>query len=130
MHVEHVSFDTQQVIRGRDHKFAEIFARVLESSGIEIKKPPVRSPNLNAYAERFIQTLKQECLAHLVIFGQRHLDYLATSFVDYYQTQRPHQAKGNRPLLQLADSPAPATGALISEERLGELLNHYYRKAA
>lgn len=95
-----------------------------------VKKLPPRSPNLNAFIERFIQTLKHECLGHFVILGQKHLDYLAAAFVEYYHTHRPHQAMENKPLLRLTDADPGGHGEVACEERLGGLLKHYYRKAA
>ena len=132
MHIDHArSLPATKLIRDRDSKFAPIFDTILESSGVEVKKLPIRSPNLNAFAERFIQTLKHECLNHFVIFGQKHLDYLVAKFVDYYHTRWPHQSKGNEPLLKLTDPPPPNTGGeVLCEERFGGLLKHYYRKAA
>ena len=133
MHMESAGLPGDLLLRDRDGKFAPIFDVILRSSGVEVKKLPVRSPNLNAFAERFVQTLKHECLEHFVIFGHKHLDYLVSTFIDYYHTQRPHQSKGNRPLLKLVEPPPalPNTvGEVFCEERLGGLLKHYYRQAA
>ncbi len=134
MHVDFNGLPADQLIRDRDGKFAPAFDRVLRSSGVDVKPLPVRSPNLNAYAERFVQTLKHECLEHFIFFGHKHLDYLVSTFVDYYHTQRPHQAKGNEPLLQLVEqqptAPPSSTDDVLCEERLGGLIKHYYRQAA
>ncbi|MEO0513842.1 MAG: integrase core domain-containing protein [Planctomycetota bacterium] len=131
MHVESTGLPGDLLLRVRDGKFAPIFDIILETSGIDVKVLPVRSPNLNAFAERFAQTIKHECLNHFVILGHKHLDYLMATFVDYYHTQRPHQSKENKPLLRLTESPPPnPDGEVLCEERLGGLLKHYYRKAA
>ncbi len=119
-----------RLIRDRDEKFVTMFDDILNSAGIEITILPVRSPNLNAHMERFVQTIKHECLSHFVILGHRHLNYLVTEFVDYYHKQRPHQSKGNKPLLKLTDDPPLTTGEILCEGRLGGLLKHYHRKAA
>lgn len=130
MHVEDAGLETGRLLRDRDGKFVTMFDDILNSAGIEVTMLPVRSPNLNAHMERFVQTIKHECLSHFVILSHRHLNYLVTEFVDYYHKQRPHQSKGNRPLLKLTDYPPSSTGDILCEERLGGLLKHYYRKAA
>jgi putative transposase len=130
MDVEDAGLEAGRLIHDRDGKFVTMFDDILNSAGIEVTKLPIRSPNLNAHMERFVQTIKHECLSHFVILGHRHLNYLVTEFVDYYHKQRPHQSKGNRPLLKLADDPPSGTGEIACQERLGGLLKHYYRKAA
>ncbi len=117
----------------RDAKFFGSFRAVLKQRGLTPKALQHCSPNLNAYAERFVQTLQQECLDHFALFGQRHLDYVVSEFVDYYSTKRPHQAVGNRPLTPSgspSDRASPNAGEVVCEERLGGLLRHYYRAAA
>ena len=105
--------------------------RALEGSlsvnGAAPKKLPPCSPNLNAYAERFIQTLKHECLSHFIVFGERHLNHLVDEFVDYYHTVRPHQGIENRTPIQSRDE--PGSGPVRCESRLGGVLKHYYRAA-
>ena len=63
-----------------------------------MQRLPIQSPNLNAYAERWVQSLKRECLNHFIVFGRRHLDYLISEYVEQEHTERPHQAKRNLPL--------------------------------
>jgi putative transposase len=89
---------------------------------------------MNAYAERWVQTLRTECLDHFVIVGECHQCHLVTEFVAHYNEERPHQAKGNIPLPD-ADQAEPRilkfpSGAVRCRERLGGLLKHYYRAAA
>jgi putative transposase len=117
-----------------------LYRTVLGEAGVATKRLSLRSPNLNAYVERFIQTLQVECLDHFLAFGTKHLDYLVQEFVAYYHEFRPHQGLGNRllpkpgvPLDDTDDEPAslPLDLALIKcETRLGGLLRHYYRSAA
>lgn len=85
----------------------------------------------NAYVERFVQTLKQECRDHFIVLGEEHLRYLAAEFVLHYNEERPHQSNGNLPL-GMAKPPDGGSelGQLVIHERLGGLLKHYYRKAA
>ena len=89
---------------------------------------------MNAYAERFAQTLRRECLDHFLILGERHLAYLVKEFLIHYHQERPHQSKGNVPLGE-ADEPEPRvmkfpSGEVKCRQRLGGLLKHYYRAAA
>jgi len=87
-------------------------------------------PNLNAYAERFIQTLQQECLDHFVVFGCWHLDHLLKEFLEHYQTERPHQGVGNVPLKAPNCAEESGQEAIRCRSRLVGLLPHYHRKAA
>ncbi|MEM9420192.1 MAG: hypothetical protein AAGA25_14225 [Planctomycetota bacterium] len=82
MHLESAKLPGELLPRDRDGKFAPIFDTILKSFGVEVKKLLVRSPNLNAFAERFVQALTYECLNHFVILGHKHLDYLVSTFVD------------------------------------------------
>ncbi len=85
------------------------------------------APNLDAYCESWIGSLKRECLSHFICFGQTHLDYVLREYVDYYNTVRPHSAIGNAPL---APHEPIRDGPIRRASRLGGLLNHYYREAA
>ena len=92
---------------------------------------------MNAYAERFVQTLRVSCLDHFLILGERHLRHIAREFAEHYNTERPHQARRNLPLPDAAaeDAGQPrvlalAKGGVKCRERLGGLLKHYYRAAA
>jgi hypothetical protein len=78
-----------------------------------------------------VQTIEQECLDHFVVLGEEHLRYLVAEFVLHYNTERPHQNKGNLPLgIQKPPDASNELGQLVVHERLGGLLKHYYRKAA
>ncbi|MBL8823978.1 MAG: transposase [Planctomycetia bacterium] len=90
-------------------------------------------PNLNAYAERFVQSIKQEALDHFICFGEDHLRHIATCYVDYYNTERAHQGIGNVPLTKRRIRKWKDTdkaSAIVSTLRLGGLLNSYHRRAA
>jgi putative transposase len=113
-----------------DTKFTQQFKAVLASEGIAPHQIPFRSPNLNAFAERIVQTLKVECLDHFVVLGERHLNQIVAQFVDYYHHCRPHQSLGNRPPLRTGPPELIAGGEIVCEERLGGLLKHYVRRAA
>jgi putative transposase len=84
----------------------------------------------NAFVERFVQTLKVECLDHFVVLGERHLNHLVREFVEYYHELRPHQALENLPPVRGTPTESIEVGEIVCEERLGGLLKHYVRRAA
>ena len=101
----------------------------MEAAGTTVKKSMVKSPNVNAFAERWAQSVQVECLDHFVVVGEQHLEYLVSEYVEYFNTERPHQAMGNAVLTELGEPPL-AEGEISCRERLGGLLRQYYRKAA
>jgi len=121
------------IIRDRDRKFTAQFCSILETEGIEFRMIPPRSPNMNPFAERWVQSIKRECLDHFIVFGERHLWFLVREYLAHYHEERPHQGCGNRPLAgrKPPDETRPFSGDDVAcRERLGELLRHYYPKAA
>jgi transposase InsO family protein len=118
------------LIRDRDSKYSGTFDEVLRSGGIRIVKTPVRSPQANAIAERFVRTVRAECLDWLLILNRRHLERVLRVYVDHYNTQRPHRALKLQPP-QPREPPPPATiGDIERHDRLGGLIHEYYRAAA
>ena len=101
--------------------------RLLQSAGVTSVRLPPRSPNLNAYAERLVLSIKSECLDRIVLLGERHLRRAIAEDVQHYHHERGHQGLGNR---LIEGVPELASGRVVSRERLGGLLNHYYREAA
>lgn len=105
---------------------------MLESEGLEVKRVGPKAPNMNAYAERWVQTMKTECLDHFVVLGEAHLRHLVSEFLAHYHEERLHQAKENQPLSGIAP---PETADVIRcenvvcRERLGGLLKSYSRQA-
>lgn len=93
---------------------------------------PAHSPNLNAYAERFVHSIKSECLSKLVPLGERHLRVAVTEFVEHYHVERNHQGLDNELLTKPVKTGTPANGKapVARRERLGGLLNFYFRPAA
>jgi putative transposase len=120
------------LLKDGDTKFTAKFDEVFESEGITVKRLPFASPNLNAHAERFVQAIKHECLNHFVVFGERHLEFLLREYGGHYNTVRPHQGIGNRPLniIPLPTSGPPDPASVECDTRLGGLLRHYRRAAA
>ena len=90
---------------------------------------PPRSPNLNAYAERWIGSIRRECFAKVIPLGERHLRQIVREYVDHYHGERPHQSRGNKLIAPMNDN-AAVSGRVVRRKRLGGLLNFYHRDAA
>lgn len=123
--------DARYLIHDRDPLFTDAFRALLRSSGVEPLKLPARSPNLNPQAERFVKSIKYECLNNFVFFGERHLRYVINEYMAHYLEERYHQGLDGQ-LIKPADSTDDrGTDASIQcRRRLGGMLNYYYRKAA
>ncbi|MCU1233905.1 MAG: Integrase, catalytic region [Candidatus Solibacter sp.] len=118
------------LLHDRDSKFCATFLDVLRSSGIQPLALPPRSPNLNAFAERWVRSIRQECLSKLILFGESSLRRALSEFLDHYHSERNHQGKGNlllflSPLVALA----PHSRTVRCRQRLGGLLKYYSRAA-
>ncbi len=120
---------SRYLIHDRDPLFTESFREVLKSSGVTTLKLPARSPNLNAYAERFVQSIKSECLAQIIPLGERHLRHAVREYTEHYHIERNHQGLGNE-LIDDQRGAADMNGGVDQHERLGGMLNYYYRMAA
>src|SRR5580658_2747991 len=113
-------------LHDRDTKFCAVFRATLASGGIEPIQLPARSPNLNAYAERWVRSVNGECLSKLILFGEASLRRALTDFVDHFHGERNHQGKGNVLLF-----PSETVGQqkprsrVRCRERLGGLLRYY-----
>ena len=112
----------------RDAKFCAAFRDVFASESIRCLKLPPRSPNLNAFAERWIRSVKEECLSKLILFGELSLHRALNEFVAHYHSERNHQGKGNA-LLFPAPALLPPRRQVRCRERLGGLLRYYCRAA-
>jgi putative transposase len=117
------------LIHDLDTKFTKAFDGRLKADGIEPAKVGPAAPNLNAHTERFVLSLKSECLDHFIVFGEDHLRHLLDEYLAHYQKERPHQGVGNVPLKFAAEG-AASEGEIVCHERLGGVLKHYERKAA
>ncbi|HET8938920.1 MAG TPA: integrase core domain-containing protein [Polyangiales bacterium] len=102
---------------------------MLKNSGVRPVRLPSRSPNLNAYAERWIGSARRECLAKVIPLGERHLHKLVFEFVAHYHAERNHQSLGNN-LIAPRNENAANSGRVIRRQRLGGVLNYYHREAA
>jgi len=119
------------LLHDRDTKFTDSFRALIKSSHVEPLKLPARSPNLNAHAERWVESVKEECLSKLFLFGEASLRRVLREYVAHYHTERNHQGKNNVLLFPCA----PAREALVDasvacRERLGSLLKYYHREVA
>jgi transposase InsO family protein len=117
------------LIHDRDTKYTEGFDQILEAAGIEAIKLPPKSPNLNAFAERWILSVKVEILDQMILFGERSLAYVIQNYIAHHHHERNHQGLDN--VIPFPDERLRSTeGEIMKSERLGGLLNFYCRKAA
>jgi hypothetical protein len=108
------------LVRDRDTKFTAVFDAVFTAAGIEVIKTPVRAPRANAYAERWVGTVRRELLDRMLIFGRRYLRSVLTDYVDHYNAYRPHGSLGQAPPLGPAHPRvAVAGGRVMRRDRLG-----------
>ncbi|MBF0479668.1 MAG: transposase [Candidatus Omnitrophica bacterium] len=114
------------LIRDRDKKFSKEFDELFKNSGFYVQKNPIMSPNMNPYAESWVGSIKRECLNHFLVFGERHLRYLISEYVDYYHKSRPHSSMGNAPLEGIKTSKRNI-GEIKCQTKLGGLIKNYYR---
>jgi transposase InsO family protein len=137
---------TRYLIHDRDPLFTERFREILKPSGVKTVKLAARSPDLNAYAERFVHSVKSECLAKIIPLGERHLRKAVKEYTEHYHLERNHQVLplhgntvqsdevhqqglDNELIEKLTDSPS-MDAAVECRKRLGGILNYYHRRAA
>ena len=117
-------------LHDRDTKFCASFRATLASGGIQPLQLPARSPNLNAFAERWVRSVKQECLSKLILFGEASLRRALSEFVEHFHVERNHQGKGNILLFPANDAGrSRRRGPVRCRQRLGGLLKYYGRAA-
>ena len=118
------------LIRDRDRKFTAAFDAVFAAEAIQVLRTPVRAPRANAYAERWVGTVRREVLDRMLIFGCRHLRSVLAEYVDHYNGHRPHRALGQTPPLE-PDGPVvlASAGRVIRRDRLGGLIHEYAQVA-
>ena len=116
------------LILDNDPVFTKGARDVLRNAGVSPVKLPSYSPDLNAYAEHFIGSIRRELLAHVIPLGEKHLRWLLTEYIEHYNHERPHQARGGLPPTP-RDAPN-GEGAIQCKTRIGGLLRHYHREAA
>jgi len=120
------------LIHDRDTKFTDSFRAIIKSGDVEPLKLPTRSPNLNAYAERWVKSVKDECLSKLILFGEGSLRRALREYLTHYHGERDHQGKDNVVLFPTTTTVTHTgrSGSVACRERLGGLLKYYYQEAA
>ncbi|MCA9610169.1 MAG: helix-turn-helix domain-containing protein [Myxococcales bacterium] len=121
--------DKRYLIVDRDPLFTRAFRRLLADEGVDVLRLPARSPDLNAHAERFVRSIREECLDHVVPLGERHLRRILTEYLEHYHHERNHQGIGNT-LIEPRAGPANDNAEVLRKQRLGGLLGFYERRAA
>ena len=117
------------LIRDRDSKFTAVFDEVLAGNGMRIIKKPVRSPRANSFAERYVGTLRHECLDHLLIYGERHLRRILAEYAQHYNEHRPHQSREQRPPLHEPGQTIDMTARITRTPVVHGLISEYRRAA-
>jgi len=121
--------DCRYLLHDRDTKYSQSFRAIVASGQVEPLVLPARSPNLNAYAERWVRSVKEECLCKVILFGERSLRRALSEYVDHFHAERNHQGKGNV-LLFPRSTNSRRDGHVQCRERLGGLLRYYHQEAA
>src|SRR6202795_3061033 len=121
--------DCRYLLHDRETKFTRSFRAIVMSGRVEPLALPARSPNLNAYAERWVRSVKEECLSKVILFGERSLRRALSDYVDHFHAERNHQGKGNV-LLFPRNTDRHREGPVRCRERLGGLLRYYHQEAA
>ncbi len=116
------------LIHDRDTKFPAAFDTVFTAEEVTIIRTPVRAPNAHAVAERWIRSVREECLDKILILSEGHVDRVLTAYVDYFNHARPHQGIDQRCPVPLAST--ARDGPIERRDRLGGVLHDYYRRAA
>jgi transposase InsO family protein len=136
MQLDDVDVRPRFLVRDRDSKFTRDFDEVFRSEGIRVIKAPVRAPKARAHAERWVRSVRRECLDRLLILGRRHLQHVVATYTLHYNEHRPHRALAQRPpLRKLRPSDEQSTAELIDLDRvrrrdlLGGLIHEYQRAA-
>jgi putative transposase len=119
------------LLHDRDSKFCSSFRQLIESGGVKALRLPARSPNLNSYAERWVRSVKEECLSKLILFGEQSLKRALQQYWVHYHEERNHQGKENERLFpSQAQGVNRGQGVVRCQERLGGLLKYYHEEAA
>jgi len=123
--------DCRYLIHDRDTKYCQSFREIIESGDVKPLRLPARSPNLNAFSERWVKSVKEECLSKLILFGEASLRCALRDYLVHYHAERNHQGKDNVLLFPTATKAMnPIDRPVGCKERLGGLLKYYHLKAA
>jgi putative transposase len=117
------------LLMDRDAKFSQVFRATLKQAGVDAVRLPAHSPNSNSHLERFLRSVKEECLGRMIFFGERALQSATVEFLKHFHGERNHQGLGNRPIAP-GEEAGRTSGEVVCRERLGGILRYYYREAA
>jgi len=120
----------QYLIHDRDGQYCPAFQQIIDAAGVTRVPLPPRSPNLNAYAERWVRSVKEECLARVILFGEASFHHALAQYVAPFHHERNHQGKGNVLRFPAVSHDTERQGPMQCRERLGGLLKYYTREAA
>ena len=121
--------DVQYLIMDRDPLYTACFRQMLKDSGTNPVRLPARSPDLNAFAERFVLSIKSECLNKIIPLGEKHLRNATKEYMEHYHIERNHQGLGSS-IIHADENVGKSEGVVKTRSRLGGFLNYYYRAAA
>jgi putative transposase len=120
----------RRLIRDREAKFTAAFDAVFAAEGTRVLRTPVRAPRANAFAERWVGTVRRELLDRMLLLGRRHLQIALLGYVAHYNQHRPHRALGQAPPQGAVPPPAPAANVrVLRVDRLGGLIHQYIQVA-
>ncbi len=117
------------LIRDRDAKFTSAFDAIFASEGVKIVKTPPRTPRANSFAERYVGTLRRECLDHLLVYGEQHLRRTLTEYARHYNEHRPHQSRQQRSPLHEPGEAVDVTARIKRRQVVDGPINEYRRAA-
>jgi len=133
MVAEDMGLPPEYIMRDNDAKYSAQFDEVLKSSGAQVKRNTPMSPNLRAHVERFIQTLKFECLKKFVIVGEKHMDHICRVWSRHYNEELPHSARAHLPP-DFTAAPQEVTSIRVNDivctSKLGGVIQSYSRRVA
>jgi len=121
--------DKRYLLMDRDTKYSEAFRHLLEQAGVDCVRLPARSPNRTPHIERFMRTIKDECLDRIILFGENSLRKATREFLAHYHGERNHQGRENR-IIEPRAEVGQLQGQIRCRERMGGMLRYYYRDAA
>ncbi len=126
-HIDGLLLGKHHLILEREALSTAQFKRILKDAEVKVVRTAYRAPDMNAFAERWVRSIKSECLSKIIPFGSRSLERAVSEYTAHCNAERPHQGIGNE-LIELATD--SDTGEALARERLGGLLKHYHRSNA
>jgi transposase InsO family protein len=117
------------LVHDRDAKFTAAFDEVFRGEGLRIIKTPIRAPRANAICERWIGSVRRECLDRILVFGARHCRVVLHAYVDHHNQHRPHRSLGHSPPMPLPQPTGATKGRIARGQILGGIINEYSRAA-